>query len=84
MSIGAILGVFLRMVIAQLFGKDCSNPGNVGWISSGAPLCVTADGEVFQHGGVIFSDLPAMMLGCFLGGMFVNGDYLQIALPMPM
>lgn len=72
------------MTLAQLFGEECANPGTVGWLSSGAPLCVTADGETLQEGGVIFNDLPANMFGCFLMGMFMSGDYLHLALPMPL
>ncbi|GKY94415.1 hypothetical protein MPSEU_000407300 [Mayamaea pseudoterrestris] len=83
-SVGAILGAFCRMIVAQLFGEECANPGTVGWLSSGAPLCVTQDGDTLQEGGVIFSDLPANMLGCFLMGMVVNGEYLHLALPMPL
>lgn len=47
------------MLLAQIFGENCGNPGTVGWLSSGAPLCVTADGDTLQEGGVLFSDLPA-------------------------
>jgi hypothetical protein len=83
-SVGAIFGVLFRMIIAQLFGEECANPGTVGWLSSGAPLCVTADGEASQSGGVIFSDLPANMFGCFLMGMWASGEFLHLALPLPL
>jgi hypothetical protein len=37
----AILGALLRIIIAQLFGEACANPGTVAWLSAGEPLCVT-------------------------------------------
>lgn len=37
-SLAAIAGSLLRVVMAQLFGEACANPGTVGWLSAGAPL----------------------------------------------
>lgn len=70
------------MALAQLFGEECRNPGTVGWLSSGAPLCVTADGKIEQEGGVVFADLPANMLGSFLMGLWQDGRVLGLASPI--
>ena len=55
MSCFAMLGVLLRIAMAQLFGEECANPGTVGWIRTETPICVTADGETQRQGGIIFS-----------------------------
>jgi len=72
------------MILAQVFGEECANPGTVGWLSSGAPLCVTAEGETLQEGGVLFADLPANMLGSFLMGFFQDHTVLGLAVPMAL
>lgn len=81
-SLGAICGVLLRIVIAQLFGEACANPGTIGWLSAGAPLCVTKDGSTTQQGGIIFADLPSNLLGSFLMGTFQDGNVLGLAVPI--
>ena len=81
-SIGAIFGALLRMIIAQLFGEACRNPGTVGWLSAAAPLCVTADGTTTQQGGIVFADLPSNLLGSFLMGLFQDSIVLGLAVPM--
>lgn len=58
-AIGAMLGSVMRIIIAQLFGDACANPESVGWLSAGAPLCVTQDGNTQQQGGIVFADLPS-------------------------
>lgn len=83
-ALGAVLGAFLRMVLAQVFGEGCANPGAIGWLSASSPLCVTAQGEISQAGGVLFADLPSNMFGSFLMGMFQDGVVLGLALPMPL
>lgn len=55
MSIFAILGALLRIVVAQLFGEECANPGTVGWLKAESALCVTADGDTGRLGGVVFA-----------------------------
>lgn len=55
MSIAAYFGSFLRIILAQLFGEECANPGSVGWLAAGSPLCVTAGGEADQQGGIVFA-----------------------------
>lgn len=55
MSVFAVLGSLLRIVLAQLFGEECKNPGTVGWLAAASPLCVTADGEVDEVNGIIFA-----------------------------
>jgi fluoride ion exporter CrcB/FEX len=70
------------MVLAQLFGEACANPDTVGWLSAGAPLCVTKDGSTTQPGGIIFADLPANLLGSFLMGLFQDGTVLGLAVPI--
>lgn len=58
----AILGTFLRVIVAQIFGEYCKNPDSIGWLKASAPLCVTQGGAT-EQGGIIFADLPANMLG---------------------
>jgi len=83
-AVGAIFGTLGRMILAQIFGEECANPGTVGWLSSGAPLCVTAEGDTVQEGGVLFADLPANMLGSFLMGLFQDSKILGLAVPMAL
>ena len=72
MSLFAILGAFLRIVVAQLFGEECANPGTVGWLKAGSPLCVTADGNAGRLGGIVF----AVSLGPLKGATLVNKSVL--------
>ena len=81
-SLFAIFGVLLRMIIAQLFGEECANPGTVGWLAASSPLCVTADGSATQSGGIVFADLPSNILGSFLMGIFQDGAVLNLAVPL--
>lgn len=83
MSIFAVLGTFLRIVLAQYFGQECQNPGTVGWLAASSPLCVTANGSS-QEGGIIFADLPANMLGCFFMGILQSGTILNLATNLPI
>jgi hypothetical protein len=55
LSIAAILGTFLRIAMAQLFGEECANPGTVGWLAASSPLCVTKDGQSSRQGGIVFA-----------------------------
>ena len=80
-GIFAIAGTFLRMIVAQVFGEYCKNPDSIGWLKASAPLCVT-NGVATEEGGIIFADLPANMLGCFIMGLFQNGAALGLALPL--
>lgn len=50
-----MLGTFLRIAMAQLFGDECANPGTVGWLAASSPLCVTKDGESEREGGIVFA-----------------------------
>lgn len=84
MSIFAVLGAFLRMVLAQLFGQECKNPGTVGWLNAGQPLCVTSDGETSVEGGIIFDDLPANLLGCFIMGLMQPTNALDLPKEIPV
>ena len=77
----AILGTFLRMIVAQVFGEYCKNPDSIGWLKASAPLCVT-NGGATEQGGIIFADLPANMLGSFIMGFFQDGAALNLALPL--
>ena len=77
----AILGTFLRMIVAQVFGEYCKNPDSIGWLKASAPLCVT-NGGATEQGGIIFADLPANMLGSFIMGFFQSGATLGLALPL--
>lgn len=78
LSIAAILGTFLRIAMAQLFGDECANPGTVGWLAASSPLCVTKDGESEREGGIVFADLPANLLGSFFMGMMQGGMDLDL------
>lgn len=55
LSIAAILGTFLRIAMAQLFGEHCANPGTIGWLAASSPLCVTKDGSSSRQGGIVFA-----------------------------
>jgi fluoride ion exporter CrcB/FEX len=85
LSAAAITGALLRIMLAQLFGEECKNPGTVGWLKASSPLCVTAEGHA-EHvgGGVIFADLPANLLGCFFMGLMQDGKTLGLAIPVPV
>lgn len=77
MSTFAIIGSLLRMILAQLFGEECKNPGTVGWLAADEPLCVTADKETNVSGGIIFADLPANLLGSFIMGLMQSTDTMD-------
>jgi fluoride ion exporter CrcB/FEX len=81
-SLAAILGALVRIVVAQLFGEACANPGTIGWLSTGSPLCVTKDGQTQQQNGIVFADLPSNILGSFLMGFFQDYTVLGLAVPM--
>jgi fluoride ion exporter CrcB/FEX len=84
LSIFAILGSFLRIIIAQLFGQECANPGTVGWLAASSPLCVTVDGDTKREGGIIFADLPSNILGCFFMGLLQDGNALGLPINIPI
>jgi fluoride ion exporter CrcB/FEX len=84
LGIAAMLGTLLRLILAQLFGQACSNPGTIGWIADDAALCVTASGQASQQGGIIFADMPANILGSFLMGLFQDGSSLDLAIHVPL
>lgn len=79
LSVFAVLGTLLRIVLAQIFGEECKNPGSVGWLAAAEPLCVTADGQAeFEGSGIVFADLPANLLGSFIMGFFLAGGALGL------
>jgi fluoride ion exporter CrcB/FEX len=84
LGIAAIFGTLLRMILAQLFGEECANPGTVGWLAASSPLCVTAAGETSQQGGIVFADLPANLLGSFIMGLLQDGKSLGLAVDAPI
>jgi CrcB protein len=84
LGVGAIFGTLLRMVLAQKFGEGCKNPGTIGWLAASEPLCVTASGETSQQGDIIFADLPANLLGCFIMGLMQDGKALDLAVHAPI
>jgi len=78
LSVFASIGALLRIMLAQLFGEECKNPGTVGWLKAGQPLCVTADGDASVEGGIIFADLPANLLGSFIMGLMQPTNVLEL------
>lgn len=84
LGVAAMFGTLLRLILAQLFGQACSNPGTIGWIADDAVLCVTSSGAGQQVGGIIFADLPANILGCFVMGLLQDGAALDLAVHMPL
>jgi len=84
MSVFAIAGAFLRIAMAQLFGLECANPGTVGWLKAGEPLCVTADGGAEVKGGIIFADLPANLLGSFVMGLMQTTGTMNLPKAFPI
>jgi fluoride ion exporter CrcB/FEX len=67
----AILGTTLRLFLGRLFGSDCESPGEIEDFMSplSEKICVTSGGTTLQHGGALFLDLPANMLGSFVMGI---------------
>ena len=84
MGVFAILGALVRIVLAQLFGEECSNPGTVGWLAASSPLCVTADGSAQREGGIIFADLPANLIGSFVMGMLQSTETMGLPVSVPI
>ena len=84
LGIAAIFGTLLRLILAQLFGQACSNPGTIGWIADEAVLCVTRDGTTTQNEGIVFADLPANLLGSFVMGLLQDGTALGLAINVPI
>jgi len=84
LTVFTVIGALLRIVLAQLFGEECLNPGTVGWLKAGQPLCVTAEGEATLAGGIIFSDLPANLLGSFIMGMMESTITMNLPKPFPI
>lgn len=84
MSLFAILGALVRIILAQLFGEECSNPGTVGWLAASSPLCVTADGSAQREGGIIFADLPANLIGSFVMGMLQSTETMGLPVSVPI
>lgn len=55
LALAAIAGTLLRIIMAQLFGEECANPGTIGWLSAASPLCVTKDGDAqVSHHDALF------------------------------
>ena len=84
MSVFAMFGALVRMLLAQLFGEECRNPGTIGWLKAGQPLCVTADGETSISGGIIFADFPANLLGSFIMGYMQGTDTMDLPKTLPI
>ncbi|KAG7374004.1 CrcB-like domain containing protein [Nitzschia inconspicua] len=84
LGVAAMIGTLVRLIMAQLFGQACSNPGTIGWIADDAALCVTSNGAGQQMGGIIFADLPANILGCFIMGLLQDGAALDLAIHVPL
>lgn len=84
LSIFSAIAVLLRIMLAQLFGEECKNPGTVGYLAAGEPLCVTADGETTIEGGIIFADLPANLLGSFVMGLMQSTDTMNLPKDFPV
>lgn len=75
LSLFAILGETLRVLLGEMLGSACEYPENVeSWIRPFSNVCVTANGQSAQSGGAFSSDLPANMLGSFLMGLFSTGS----------
>ena len=77
LSLLSTVGVTLRSFLGRLFGGDCETAAAGGTIDDwlwpvSHRVCVTANGRTAQHGGALFIDLPANMVGSFLMG-FVTG-----------
>lgn len=67
----AILGTSIRVFLGRLFGSDCENQGQMEDFLTplSEQICVTSGGTTLQHGGALFTDLPANMLGSFVMGL---------------
>lgn len=74
----------MRIILAQLFGEECKNPGTVGWLKAGQPLCVTSDGDTSVAGGIIFADFPANLLGSFIMGLMQSTETMDLPKVIPI
>jgi hypothetical protein len=67
-AVFSFFGCILRNYMARFFGLDCEwrdGPEEVHDFLSPifSQICITASGKTEQHGGALFIDLPANMLG---------------------
>ncbi|KAL9190752.1 hypothetical protein ACHAXT_000458 [Thalassiosira profunda] len=77
LSLLSTLGVTVRAFTGRFFGGDCEADAEDHPIDDwlwplSHKICVTASGQTRQHGGALFIDLPANMLGSFIMG-FMTG-----------
>ena len=77
LSLFSVIGLTLRAYVGRFFGGDCE----AAYASGGTHVddflwpvsrlvCVTSTGGTSQHGGALFIDLPANVLGCLIMGYF--------------
>jgi|GEM_PF-6560866 len=75
LSAYAVLGAVLRVYVARFFGQDCDDPSVNDFLTPlSRQICVTASGKTLQHGGALFLDLPANMIGSFVMGLITPMD----------
>ena len=74
LAVYSYLGVTIRRILGQIFGRGCHKPGTVGWNESGWMPCTTDPGDSSNTGGAMFVDIPSNILGCFLMGFFISAD----------
>ncbi len=71
-SVYSMLGTTVRIILARLFGQDCESTTHIPDFLSKTALCVTSTGKTNQHGGAIFIDLPANILGSYVMGLMTG------------
>ena len=76
LSLFSVVGLTLRAYVGRSFGGDCEAAHAAGgtrqiydflWPASHL-VCVTSTGRTSQHGGALFVDAPANVLGCLIMG----------------
>ena len=75
LSIFSAVGVTVRTFMGRIFGGDCDSPGTPidDWLYPlSHKICITATGRTEQHGGALFTDLPANMFGSLVMGVMTG------------
>lgn len=83
-SVYSIFGCLIRIIIAQYFGYECDNAGELGLLKSVQPLCVDANGKTSILGEIIFADFPANLLGSFLLGFMQSTSTMNLPKTFPI
>ena len=71
----AVIGCSVRVFLTRLFGEDCEDQDVQDFMTPfSSQICLTSGGKSIQHGGALFWDLPANIIGSFLMGLITPED----------